>query len=220
MKTSKSRRPLVLGVLGLAFALLGLGCSEEEASVVPECCAEDLVAAENIEIAADSVYQMDSIWTDQDGKPRRLREFAGKLQVAAMVFTHCEYACPQTLAVLKQIHSAVFKMRQAKIPPVHFLLLSIDPQRDTCEVLKAYAKREGLEPSQWTLLRADAATVRELAVVLGVRYKQNPDGNFAHSNLITLLDRKGAVCHRLKGLGAEPEPLIAAIRQQARSASR
>ena len=217
MKTSKLRLCLVFG---LAFALFGLGCSEQEPNVVPECCADDLVAGESAEIAKDSVYQLDSTWTDQDGKTRRLREFAGKLQVAAMIFTHCEYACPQTLAALKKIQSAVLKMPQAKRPPVHFMLLSIDPERDTREVLKAYAQREGLDLHQWTLLRSDAATVRELAAVLGVRYKQNPDGNFAHSNLITLLDRNGAIGHRLKGLGAEPEPLIAAIRERAGSPSR
>jgi protein SCO1/2 len=122
--------------------------------------------------------------------------------------------------VLKQIQSTVSRTPQARVSPVHFLLLSIDPKRDTCEVLKAYAQKEGLDPDQWTLLRSDAAAVRELAAVLGIRYKQNPDGNFAHSNLITLLDRNGAICHRLKGLGAEPEPLITAIQERARSPSR
>jgi len=211
MKASKPRLCLMFG---LAIALFGLGCSEQKPDVVPECCADDLAAGESTEIAKDSVYQLDSTWTDQDGKTRRLREFAGKLQVTAMIFTHCEYACPMTLAVLKKIESAVAKT------PAHFLLISIDPARDTPEVLKAYAQREGLDPHRWTLLRADAATVREIAAVLGVRYKQNPDGNFAHSNLITLLDRKGAIEHRLKGLGAEPDPLVAAIRERARSPSR
>ncbi len=157
---------------------------------------------------------MESTWTDQEGKERRLREFAGKPQVVAMIFTHCEYACPMTLAALKKIEAAVSRM------PVHYLLLSIDPARDTPEVLKAYARRESLDPDRWTLLCADAGSVREIAAVLGIRYKQNPDGGFAHSNLITLLDRGGVIRDQLKGLGAEPEPLIEAIRESGRSDSR
>jgi protein SCO1/2 len=190
-----------------------LGCAEKEPEKLPECCANDPTGAET-EISRDSLYQLDSIWTDQEGRKRRLREFAGKPQVVSMIFTHCEYACPMTLAVLKKVDSAVSKL------PVHFLLLSMDPARDTPEVLKAYAQRENLAPARWTLLRSDADSVREIAAVLGIRYKQNPDGGFAHSNLITLLNGKGAICHRLKGLGAEPEPLIGAIREHARSPSR
>lgn len=202
MITSKTR------IVMLSLALC-LGCSQKESENVPDCCADDPAGPE-IKISRDSVYQLDSIWTDQDGKKHRLREFAGKPQVVSMVFTHCQYACPLTLAALKKIDSEVSKM------PVHYLLLSMDPKRDTPEVLKAYAKKEDLDPQRWTLLSADAGSVREVAAVLGVNYKQNPDGGFAHSNLITLLDRKGVICHRLKGLGAEPDPLITAIREQAR----
>lgn len=197
--------PLLFGLI------LGCGCSENKPNTEPPCCAED---PETVEIGQDSVYQLTCSWTDQDGKPHQLREFAGKLQIVAMVFTHCEYACPMTMAVLKKIESAVAET------PVHFLLLSLDPERDTPEVLKAYAKKQGLDLRRWTLLCADPGSVREIAAVLGIRYKQNPDGNFAHSNLITLLDRSGAICHRLKGLGAEPEPLIAAIRERRSSAPR
>jgi protein SCO1 len=192
-------------MLGLSL-LLCVGCSKEKPQEVPECCADDPAGIET-SLSKDSVYQLDSVWTDQDGKQRRLREFKGKPQVVAMVFTHCQYACPMTLALLKKIDSEVSKT------PVHYLLLSMDPERDTPEVLKAYAQKEGLDPHRWTLLRGDADAVREIAAVLGVRYKQNPDGGFAHSNLITLLDRHGAIRHRLKGLGAEPGPLIAAIRK-------
>jgi len=201
-------------VLSLALCLvLSLGCAEKAPDKLPECCA-DLQKEAEIQISKDSVYQLESTWTDQEGKERRLREFAGKPQVVAMIFTHCEYACPMTLAALKKIEAAVSRM------PVHYLLLSIDPARDTPEVLKAYARRESLDPDRWTLLCADAGSVREIAAVLGIRYKQNPDGGFAHSNLITLLDRGGVIRDQLKGLGAEPEPLIEAIRESGRSDSR
>lgn len=192
-------KKISLVALGL---LLCFGCSEEKPGKLPECCADDPAA---VEISHDSLYQLDSTWTDHEGKPRKLREFAGSLQVVAMIFTHCEYACPMTMAVLKKIEAKIAKK------PVHFLLLSIDPERDTPKVLRAYAQKEELDLHRWTLLTADAGSVREVAAVLGIRYKQNPDGGFAHSNLITLLDRRGSIHHRLEGLGAEPEPLIAAM---------
>jgi protein SCO1/2 len=99
-----------------------------------------------------------------------------------------------------------------QLSKVRWLLVSMDTDRDTPEVLSAYAESNDLDTSRWTLLHGDDFAVRGIAAALGVRYKKDSNGNFAHSNLITVLDREGRIAHQLVGLGAEPTPSIEAIK--------
>ena len=75
-------------------------------------------------------------------------------------------------------------------------------RHDTPGRLAEWGARTGLDPARWTLLAGDAGAVREVAAVLGVRYQAQADGELAHTNAITVLDRAGAVVHQQVGLGA------------------
>jgi nitrite reductase (NO-forming) len=55
----------------------------------------------------------------------------------------------------------------------------------------------------WVLLHGDAGDVRELAMLLGVRYKEDARGQFAHSNLITVLNAGGEIAFQREGLNAD-----------------
>ena len=59
-------------------------------------------------------------------------------------------------------------------------------------------------------------TREQLAVLLGVKYKRESRGDFAHSNLLTVLNKTGEIVHRHMGLAAQLEETLAAIRQAAR----
>jgi protein SCO1 len=50
------------------------------------------------------------------------------------------------------------------------------------------------------LLHGDEESVREIAALLGVKYKQEADGSFAHSNLVTILNSEGEIVHQRAGL--------------------
>jgi protein SCO1/2 len=79
--------------------------------------------------------------------------------------------------------------------------VSFDPEHDTAGVLEELARAHGLDSSRWRLLRGSHDTVREVAAVLGIRYRRLPDGGFNHSSVITLLDASGVVLARVEGLG-------------------
>jgi protein SCO1/2 len=85
--------------------------------------------------------------------------------------------------------------------------VSIDPEHDTPEALRALARARGLDPSRWRLLGAPDDTVREVAAVLGIRYRRLADGSFNHSSVITLLDRAGVIQARVEGLGQPADAL-------------
>ena len=73
--------------------------------------------------------------------------------------------------------------------------------REDVLVTAEWAGHVGLDASRWTLLAGDDDAVRELAATLDVRYQAQPDGELAHTNAITVLDREGHVAWRQSGLG-------------------
>jgi len=157
-----------------------------------------------------SVYNLESEWRDQTGATRRLASLGGKVQVVALVYTHCAYACPLLLADLKRIEGAV------GAEGIGFVLVSIDPERDTAERLAAFAQEARLDPARWTLLSAPDDAVLELAALLGVRYRRESAIELSHSNAITVLDRSGEVAHQQEGLGTDPEATLSRIRSLVR----
>lgn len=184
---------------------LGFRCAEDLAS----CCSAKEPAAGS-GLPGTSLWQLGSAWTDQRGEPRRLADWRGRPTLVAMVFTHCRYACPRLAADARRIVDALDPRERERM---HGLLISFDTARDTPERLAAFAEEQGLDTAFWTLLRGDAVDVRELAAVLGVNYQQTASGDFAHSNVITLLDAEGRIVHRQQGLAVEPTPTVHAIRE-------
>jgi protein SCO1/2 len=55
----------------------------------------------------------------------------------------------------------------------------------------------------------------ELAVLLGIKYRKEPQGGFAHSNLITVLNKQGEIVHRQVGLQQSVADTMAVIRRVA-----
>jgi protein SCO1/2 len=147
----------------------------------------------------ESLYLFDALWTDQEGRRVRLVSLGGRPIVLAMVFTHCAYACPLTVHDMKRIGAGLSEDLRDE---VRYVLVSLDPERDTPPALRRFAGAYGLDDGRWTLLRGTSDDVRMLAALLGVRYRKQSDGQFAHTNLITILNRRGEVVHRQKGLGA------------------
>ena len=159
-----------------------------------------------------SVYHVESVWTDQHGARRTLRSLEGRVQVVAMVYTSCAYACPRIMLDMKRIEA---ELGPEYADDVGFLIISIDPERDTPERLAGFARGSRLDPLRWTLLTGTDGDVRELAVLLGVQYRETAPGEWVHSNLITVLDRSGEIVHRQLGLGTDPAEALEAIERAA-----
>jgi protein SCO1/2 len=150
----------------------------------------------------DSVYELAAPLVDQDGKTVGLDLFRGHPVLISMFYTACRDACPLLIADLKRIERGLPASTRADLRVV---LVSLDPEHDTPEALRALALAQGLDTSRWRLLRAPDDTVREIAAVLGIRYRRLPEGGFNHSSVITLLDPSGVILVRVEGLGQPPD---------------
>ena len=190
----------------LAFLL---PCVLLAAEPLPPCCR---VALDLGKTTDKSLYLLDSAWTSDVGRQIKLGVLRGRPQIVALFFTHCEYACPILVGELKAI--------ERKLPPemlgkVDFLLVSIDSKRDTPAALAAFREKRALARERWTLLRGEADDVRELAALLGVNYAEDARGQFAHTNVITVLNADGEIAFQHAGLKQDPALLLTAIEKAA-----
>lgn len=203
-------RLLPMWALAAGLALPGLGWAAEPlVEEAPPCCRKTLEAGEP---TGASLYQLDSIWTSDVGKQVRLGVFRGRTQVVSFFFANCAYACPITVEEMKRIEAALPEELRAK---VDFILVTLDPERDTVEALARYRAQRQLGVGHWSLLRGGADDTRELAALLGVSYKRDGKGQFAHSNLISILNREGEVSGRLVGLHQDIPLAVEAVRKAA-----
>lgn len=178
--------------------------TKEEAK--DDCCrAAPAVAA--APFSAESLYQTDVAFADDAGRAFSLGELRGRPVVLTMFFASCGYACPLLVSDMQAI--------RAKLPAeirerAAFVLVSFDVERDTPAALAAYREQRGLG-KDWILLHGNDDAVRELAALLGVKYKPETGGGFSHSNLITLLNREGEVIYQRTGLKGGLDETAAAL---------
>lgn len=181
------------------------GATNETAGVLPPCC-RPLAAQTNY--TDKSLFLLDSTWTSDTGRSVKLGVLRGKPQVVAMIFASCQFTCPLTVSDLQRIEAA--------LPPdlrtnVGFTLITFDSVRDTPKVLHAYRAEHGLSTQNWTLLRGEPDDVQELAALLGVVYRQDAKGDFAHSNLITVLNAEGEIVLQQPGINLPPDEIVAKL---------
>jgi protein SCO1/2 len=169
------------------------------------CCSEDFEAAE---FSDKSIYQLTGNWTDQNNKPVHLGKYQGKKVVLAMFFASCTYACPIILNDMQKIEKS---LSNEKLAETQFVFLSIDPERDTPEKLLQYAKRKNLDLNRWSLLTGKNDDILEIAALLGFKFRKEANGDFSHTNMITLLNEKGEIAFQLIGLNQDVKEFIKKI---------
>jgi protein SCO1/2 len=112
-------------------------------------------------------YGKDFTLTDHTGKTRTLADFRGKIVVVFFGYTHCPDVCPTTLAELKVAKEQLGKDGKR----VQVLFVTLDPERDTPQLLASYAP--AFDPS-FLGLYGDAAATARVAKEFKVFYQKVP----------------------------------------------
>lgn len=165
-------------------------------------------AVENQTISDESIFNLTSEWKTQDNKTIHLVDLKGKVTVMVMIYTTCKAACPRLVADMRDIES---KMPKNKLSEINFVLVSIDPETDTPERLKKFAKENLMDAPHWIFLQGNVSTVQEFANVLAVKYKKISPMDFSHSNIISVFNRNGDLVHQQEGLGVNNETTVSKI---------
>ncbi len=146
------QRPVVSLLRILAIASILAGCQAGETSFQ----STDITGAE---------FGKALTLTDHSGKPRSLEDFRGQVVVVFFGFTHCPDVCPTTLA---ELAGAIRKLGPAG-EKVQVLLVTVDPERDTPEILSKYVT--AFNP-RFLGLRGNAAETARVAKEFKVIYQK------------------------------------------------
>lgn len=153
-----------------------------------------------------SIYHLPATWETQDGKVIELSDLQGDVLVVVMVYTSCQAACPVLIGQMKNIEATVRK--RTGDGGVKYLLVSIDPERDTPERLKKISEEYSMTGDQWVFLRGSDESTREFANLLAVKYTKISPIDFSHSNIISVFDQEGTLVHQREGLGVDSKETI------------
>lgn len=153
-----SRRHLCAGALGAA-ALLS-GCDKLGFSSAPK------TSFQGVDLTGASYARGFSL-PDQNGRTRTLEDFKGKVVVVFFGFTQCPDVCPTTLAELAQVKKALGPDGDK----VQGVFITVDPERDKPELLKAYL--ESFDPA-FVALRGTPEQLKEVAKEFKVYYAKVP----------------------------------------------
>ena len=125
--------------------------------------------------------------SDHDGKPRRLEDFRGKAVVLFFGFAHCPDVCPTTLADI----AAAVRSLGSDAERVQVMMVTVDPERDTPEVLKKYVT--AFDP-RFLGLRGDLATTKKVAGDFKIYFEKRKQGEsytVDHSAQSYVIDPQG-----------------------------
>ena len=168
-------------------------------------CTEQKMAFKAVDITgADYAkdFSADGTMVDHNGKPRSIKDFAGKIVVVFFGFTQCPDVCPTTMAELAEVKKLLGKDGDR----VQGILITLDPERDTLPVLKAYMAN--FDPT-FLALRTTPDKLVALAKDFKTYYKKVPgrtDTSYSmdHSAGSFVYDIKGNVrLYTRYGSGAE-----------------
>jgi len=156
-----------------------------------------------------SIYDLEVPLLDQHGATTSLDVFRGHPTIVVMFYASCRAACPRTIDDLLAIEAALPEPRRQDL---RILMVSFDPDRDSPSALGDLATRRELDPERWRLAAAREPHSRQLAAVLGVKYRVLDDGEFFHSSVFMLVDATGRPTARIEGLGRSAEPILSQLR--------
>ena len=134
---------VALGVIIIAIAAINLWSAFETKSEVSP------------EVVEASVP--DFSLTNQQGQPVQLSDMAGKVWIADFIFTSCPTICPAMTQEMARLQS------EFVADPVYFVSFSVDPARDTVDVLSRYANVYGADDRRWHFLTGEKASIYQLA---------------------------------------------------------
>lgn len=144
-------------------------------------------------------------FTNQDNIQITNKNYEKKVYIIEFFFTSCPTICPVMNKSMVKIQNEFYGN-----PDFGMASISIDPKRDTPEVLKAYAKKNGITLKNWYLLTGKKEVIYAFShdgFRLYVGENKDVEGGFEHSGLFALIDKEGFIRSRTVKSGDNVNPI-------------
>lgn len=162
----------------------------------------------------------DAVFTDQDGRPRRISEFRGSGLVLTFIYTRCPLPdfCPRLERNLRDAQDRIATDARLR-GNVRLVAVTFDPGHDTPAVLKKRATDIGVDPVVWTYLTGDADAIEEFAARFGVTIIRNPgdEQDIRHNLRTALVAPDGTLVDVISGSDWKAEDALASLERASAS---
>lgn len=148
---------------------------------------------------------------NQDGHAVQAAEFTDKQIVVNFIFTRCPdpTMCPAATMRMMQMQKLA---REAGVPNLELVSITLDPEYDTPGVLRDYADAYGIDTTNFSFLTGPETTIKDLMTQLGVLAFQN--GPLVQHTISTvLIDDEGRIIYRVDGRTWDPEDFVSRMRR-------
>ena len=139
--------------------------------------------------------------TSQDGAQVALADLRGKVVAVTFIYTLCTNTCPVLTPMMSFVQDQLGADFGAKIA---FVSITVDPERDTPEVIKEYAQAFGANLAGWFFLTGPSDVIQDVTRRYGVFALKSAYGDVDHTFLTSIVDRRGIL--RVQYLGVRFDP--------------
>jgi len=137
---------------------------------------------------------------NQNGQPFGSPQLAGKVWIADFIYTTCPGPCPMISSRMSELQKPLEKT------DVHLISFSVDPEKDTPQVLRGYADKLQADPQRWDFLTGPKSAIYKLShdgFKLAVSDGAGEQGIPVHSTRMVLVDRYGEIRGYYEATGAD-----------------
>ena len=147
--------------------------------------------------------------TNQDWTRVALSELRGRVVAITFIYASCADTCPLLTAKMARIQA---RLGPDFGPRVFFVSITVDPERDTPEVLRRYAEAHGATTAGWAFVTGSPDEIRAVARRYGVYYRKTPRGDVDRTFLTSVVDQSGILRVQYLGVRFDPDELLRDIR--------
>jgi protein SCO1 len=148
---------------------------------------------------------------DQANRVVQSSRFHGKQIMINFIYTRCPIATMCPAATLKMMATQK-QAREAGVPNIEFISVTLDPAYDTPGVLREYVDARGIDTSNFSFLTGPESAIQDLLTQFGV-IAEFKGGLLQHSLATLLIDADGKIIHRADGSAWEPQDFVAKMRR-------
>jgi protein SCO1 len=139
--------------------------------------------------------------TSQDGAQVALTDLRGKVVAVTFIYTLCTNTCPVLTPMMSFVQDQLGADFGAKIA---FVSITVDPERDTPQVLKEYAQAFGANLEGWFFLTGPSDVIQAVRSRYGVFASKSANGDVDHTFLTSIVDRRGILRAQYLGVRFDP----------------
>jgi protein SCO1/2 len=152
-----------------------------------------------------------------EGGRLALDALRGKVVAVTFIYATCTDTCPLLVSKLVGVQR---RLGREGAERVRFLAVTVDPERDTPEVLRRYAEGQGAAAPAWAFLTGTADEIRDVVRRYGVYARRGPRGDVDHTFLTSVIDGEGVLRVQYLGVRFDPDEFYRDVRALLREGRR